>query len=107
MNPDGVGATADDSTATCERPAKRKHATTSASSASVLARLVKRCAKSPRRVPRIKRIVKTTTMDIAIGDAALGARDVTLAIDSPSTSEIAPIDAHVEIQSTHPTRKPV
>src|SRR5262245_47840642 len=97
----------DDSTRTCERPGKRKHATTSASRASAFVRLVMRCAKSPSRVPRIKRMVKMATMDIAIGDAAVAASDVTLAIDSPRTSEIAPTDAHVEIQSTHPTKKPV
>src|SRR5689334_16244809 len=91
---------------TCARPANAKHAATSASNASALARLVMRCAKSPSRVPRMSSAVKTTTIDIATGVAARDDSDATATIDSPSTSEIAPTDAQVEIQSTHPTRNP-
>ena len=83
-----------------------KHAATSASSASALARLVTRCAWSPSFVPRDKRIVKTTTTAIAIGVAARRDERCELASDSPITIEIAAVDAHVEIQSIHPTRNP-
>jgi hypothetical protein len=47
-----------------------------------------------------------TTTDIAIGAAAPRESDVTLTADSPMTNEIAATDAHVEIQSFHPTKKP-
>ena len=47
------------------------------------------------------------TTDIAMGAAVAGGHaGETLATDSPITIAIAPIDAQVEIQSSHPTRKP-
>src|SRR5215831_19009571 len=106
-NADVVGAGAAAVTGvSCARPANAKHAATSASNATAFDRLVMRCAKSPSRVPRTRSAVNTTTMDIAIGEAVLGGSAVTAATDSARTSEMAPVDAHVEIQSTHPTRKP-
>src|SRR5438105_836923 len=105
-NTDAVAAAAAGAAATWARPAKTKQATTSARSARVLARLVTCCATLPAFVPRSRSTMKMTTTDIAIGAAEPGESDMTFTADSPMTNEIAATDAHVEIQSFHPTKKP-
>ena len=51
-------------------------------------------------------MVSATTIAVATGFDAFASMPARLATDSPMTSEMIAVDAQVEIQSIHPTRKP-